>query len=149
MSHFKTINAGLTDKQALVTGLENLLKEKGIPAKVHVYEQPVSLMNGYQDYDESEETAEVIIKGRDIDSYSDVGFKKEGDQYRAIIDSYDFRSTKLNAFRTVDSFLKAVQEAHTQAYIQHHYPSDQWEMSIKQEGVKTITTLTKKVEVYI
>lgn len=149
MSHFKTINAGLTDKEALVKGLENLLKEKGIPVKVHVYEQPIPLSNGYQDYDEDDETAEVIIRGVDINSYTDIGFKKEGEQYRAIIDSYDFRGTKLNSFRTVDAFLKAVQEAHTQAYIEQHYPSDQWEVSVKQEGPKTITTLTKKVEVYI
>ena len=152
MSHFTTIEAGLTDKEALHKGLQNLLKKHNIKANVEVHDKPVPIFNEYGYRGNLDSQAEVVIRKEEIGGMTDIGFAKEEgkETYKAVIDGFDFRNTDLsNAFRSVDSFLKAVQEAHAEAYIEINYPSDLWELETKLEGSKTIRTLTKKVMIGI
>lgn len=152
MSHFTTIEAGLTDKQALVKGLENLLAKHNIKANVECHEKPVTIFNDYGYSEELNSLAEVIIRKEQIGGKTDIGFAKEEgkETYKAVVDAYDFKRTQLSsAFSSVGSFLKAVQEAHAEAFIEREYPSDLWAIETKVEGTKTVRTLTKKVTVGI
>ena len=45
MSHFAAMKPQITDRTALVTGLQNLLTIHRIPAIVEVYETPIILEN--------------------------------------------------------------------------------------------------------
>ena len=47
MSHFAAMKTQITDRTALVTGLQNLLTIHSIPAIVEVHETPTILENGY------------------------------------------------------------------------------------------------------
>ena len=47
MSHFAAMKTQITDCNALVTGLQNLLTTHGIPAIVEVHETPIILENAY------------------------------------------------------------------------------------------------------
>jgi hypothetical protein len=154
MSHFTTIQAGLTDKDALYKGLINLLAEHKLNIKVELHDAPVAIHNGY--YGEEDELAEVIIRREELSqgrtrALVDIGFAKRGATYQAVIDHYDFKGTILsNAFKSVNSFLEAVQTAHTKALIERDYPSEEWKVESVTKDQTTTYTLTKKtVEICI
>ena len=61
MSHFAAMKTQITDRIALVTGLQNLLTLHSIPAIVEVYETPTILENAY-DRNAEFTYANVIIR---------------------------------------------------------------------------------------
>jgi len=61
MSHFASMKTQITDRPALVTGLQNLLTRHGIPGIVEVHETPMILENAY-DRDVELQYANVILR---------------------------------------------------------------------------------------
>lgn len=146
MSHFSTVRAGITDKNALVEGLKALLAKHNLSIPVEVYDTPQELINNYSE--DENRMAEVILRAEDLKAYTDIGFVRQGNEYVAEIDEFDFRCSCLKGeFHTVSEFLQLVQQAHTEAYIKANYPASEWVYSSEElEGGKSVITLTKKEE---
>ena len=82
MSAYHSYETVFKDKDCLVEAL----KEMGFKPSVH---DEAKQLTGYQG-DKRQQTAEIIIPKAQVGSASnDIGFKKEGDVYKAIISAYD------------------------------------------------------------
>ena len=92
MSHFAAMKTQITDRNALVTGLQNLLTIHSIPAIVEVHETPAILENAYDRNAEST-CANVIIRRSHLNTghraaLLDIGFlKSQNGTYELIADS--------------------------------------------------------------
>ena len=80
MSHFAAMKTQITDRTALVTGLQNLLTIHSIPAIVEVHETPIILENAY-DRNAELTYANVIIRRSHMnidgrEALLDIGFLK-------------------------------------------------------------------------
>ena len=91
MSHFAAMKTQITDRTALVTGLQNLLTLHSIPAIVEVHETSAILENAYDRNAESI-YANIIIRRSHLntehrEALLDIGFlKSQNGTYELIAD---------------------------------------------------------------
>lgn len=155
MSHFASVITKLINRKALVEGLKEALKSKGIfDVEIENLTQRRRLVNNYDGNDER--YAEVILSHSylstpDRQAMVDVGYLWKGGQYELQIDDYDYTRNCLGAaFGDIDSFAKAVQFEHDKILLQEtlltSYPATEWEygeQSLSADGTITML-LTKK-----
>jgi hypothetical protein len=147
MSHFSSIQTQLIHKEALAQGLQALLEQHQISASLEIHEEAVEL---HSDYDRADKAfAHIVLRRREIGAMLDLGFlQTEQGTFEAQVDEWDFsRAAHLlgRAFGTVRAFLDLVQLSHDTAYLQIHYPPEQWDYRTQTLDDGTIqTTLTPK-----
>jgi hypothetical protein len=96
MSHFSTVKTKLVDRDALVTGLREVLGAIGITNPIiEIHETPQRLENSYAPSDVA--YGNVIVRRssiprpgyRDGLSAIDIGFLYQDDCYNAVLDAWD------------------------------------------------------------
>ena len=96
MSHFASMKTQITDRPALVTGLQNLLTRHSIPGIVEVHETPMILENAY-DRDAEAQYANVILRRSHLNTDNreallDIGFLKSANgTFELIADDWDLQ----------------------------------------------------------
>ena len=114
MSHFAAMKTQITDRNALVMGLQNLLTIHGIPAIVEVYETPTILENAY-DCNAEFTYANIIIRRSHLnidgrEALLDIGFlKSQNGTYELIADSWDIQQNAIGRIGNIQTFLTQLQ----------------------------------------
>ena len=158
MSHFASMKTQITDRNALVTGLQNLLTNHGIPAIVEVHEIPMILENAY-DRDSEPKQANVIIRRSHLnidnrEALLDIGFlKSEGGMFELIADDWDLqRNTIGRAIGSCKPFLNAVQTQYNIAVVRQTLSSHLWDYSEVQhleDGTQRLVLTQRPTEIVV
>jgi len=146
MSHFSRIRTKISNRKALVNGLERL----GLKAEVH--ETPTQLINTWGDKD----FAEVIVRRSEFSlgdnlCRADLGFRlnTETQSYEAVFDQHEFRNTILKEkFASYTNFVAQLQCAYEIENVLLLYPASQYNISepvLTEDGSYTLE-ITEKVD---
>ena len=157
MSHFAAMKTQITDRNALVMGLQNLLILHNIPAIVEVYETPILLENAYDRNAESI-YANVIIRRSHLnidgrEALLDIGFlKSQNGTYELIADSWDIQRNAIGRIGNIQIFLTQLQTQYNIAVVRQTMPSHLWDHSEIQkleDGTQRLVLTQRPIEVTI
>ena len=158
MSHFASMKTQITDRSALVTGLQNLLNNHGIPGIVEVHETPMILENAY-DHDAEAQYANVILRRSHLNSdhreaLLDIGFlKSENGTFELIADDWDMQRNAIGReIGPCKAFLNAVQTQYNIAIVRQMMSAHLWDYSEIQQledGSQRLVLTQRPVEVVV
>ena len=157
MSHFAAMKTQITDRTALVTGLQNLLTLHNIPAIVEVYETPIILENAY-DRNAELTYADVIIRRSHLnidgrEALLDIGFlKSQNGPYELIADSWDIQRNAIGRIGNIQIFLTQLQIQYNIAVVRQTMPAHLWDHSEIQQledGTQRLVLTQRPVEVTV
>lgn len=158
MSHFASMKTQITNRPALVTGLQNLLTRHGIPGIVEVYETPMSLENAY-DRDTEAQYANVILRRSHLNSdhreaLLDIGFlKSENGTFELIADDWDMQRNAIGReIGPCKAFLNAVQTQYNIAVVRQTMSAHLWnysEIQQLEDGTQRLVLTQRPVEVVV
>ena len=157
MSHFAAMKTQITDRTALVTGLQNLLTLHNIPAIVEVYETPIILENAYDRNAEST-YANVIIRRSHLntehrEALLDIGFlTSQNGTYELIADSWDIQRNAIGRIGSIQTFLTQLQTQYNIAVVRQTMPAHLWkhsEIQQLEDGTQRLVLTQRPVEVTV
>ena len=158
MSHFASMKTQITNRSALVTGLQNLLTRHGIPGIVEVHETPMILENAY-DRDAEAQYANVILRRSHLNSdhreaLLDIGFlKSENGTFELIADDWDMQRNAIGReIGPCKAFLNAVQTQYNIAVVHQTMSAHLWnysEIQQLEDGTQRLVLTQRPVEVVV
>ena len=157
MSHFAAMKTQITDRTALVTGLQNLLTIHSIPAIVEVHETPTILENAY-DRNAEFTYANIIIRRSHLnidgrEALLDIGFlKSQNGTYELIADNWDIQRNAIGRIGNIQTFLTQLQTQYNIAVVRQTVPAHLWEDSEIQQledGTQRLVLTQRPVEVTV
>ena len=157
MSHFAAMKTQITDRTALVTGLQNLLTIHNIPVFVEVYETPTILENAY-DRNAEFTYANIIIRRSYLNmdnraALLDIGFlKSQNGLCELIADSWDIQRNAIGQIGNIQTFLTQLQTQYNIAVVRQTMPAHLWDHSEIQQledGTQRLVLTQRPVEVTV
>ena len=148
----------ITDRSALVTGLQNLLTSHSIPGIVEVHETPMILENAY-DRDAEAQYANVILRRSHLNTDNreallDIGFLKSGNgMFELIADDWDLQRSAIGrAIGSIKPFINAVQTQYNIAVVHQTMSSQLWNYSQIQhleDGTQRLVLTQRPTEIVV